>query len=122
MAFAQWLPKSRRGAGSYTVNNVTIPAGVDTVRLKLDVTPADFTTPVLVVRATIETSLDGAAWHHHATVERVGCTPEPRGPGGPMGWVGGVGGLSRWAGGVARVSFETLGGAFRWGLLGEIVA
>jgi len=121
MAFAQWLPRSNRSQGNYTTQNFTIPSGIDTVRLQLDIAPNVFSSPTLFVLLTIEISSDnGQTWKPQFTVNWKGGT-EPQGPGGPIGWRASVGGIGQYAGMLARVRFDSTGG-FRWGILGEIVA
>lgn len=118
MALNQWLPVSRRGGGEYNTSNFTIPAGITKARVKLDVDPADFSTPGLSVTATIETSRDGAAtWQFQMSAGWVGGPlPDPiiREP-----WVILMTDLYLFTGALVRVHFST-SGSFRWGILGEL--
>jgi hypothetical protein len=121
MAFSQWLAKSRRGGGEFTTPGLSVPAGVDTARIQLDVTPADFDTPDLAVTATIEASFDGGqTWEFQMSTGWVGQSPPPITRGGVEGWFTAVNGLSELSGALVRVHFSTAG-TFRWGLLGELI-
>lgn len=120
MALTQWLPASRRGGGEYNTNNFTIPAGADSVRVRLDVNPADFTTPDLSVTASVEVSTDGAqTWLFQMAVGWLGADPPPNHRG-LVGWYAQVNGISQYAGALVRVHFST-SGTFRWGLEGELL-
>lgn len=122
MALTQWLPVSRRGAGSYTINNIVVPVGVDTVRLQLDVNPADFDTPDKIVNTIIEASIDGGVnWIFQQSTNFIGSPTPPVTHGGLVGWFSAVNGISYYVGQNIRVRFETSGAAFRWGLLGEVL-
>lgn len=119
MALTQWLQQSRRGGGEFNTPNMTVPAGIDEVRVQLDVLPADFAAPDLSVTATVEVSTDNAqTWIHQGSYGWVGG-PQPLGPGGVRPWAGGLSGISAYAGFLVRVHFST-SGTFRWGLLGEL--
>lgn len=120
MAYSQWLPRSRRGGGEYNTQNFTVPTGIETVRLRLDVALADFTTPDLSVTITIQISTDNAqTWRDEMSVGWIGSVPTPR-PGVPFFWAAAITGISQYAGQLVRVHFST-SGSFRWGLQGEII-
>lgn len=119
MALTQWLPRSRRGGGEYNTQNITIPAGVDNVRVRLDVDPADFTTPDLSVTAAVQSSSNGGqTWQTEMTVGWVGCI-QTLPPGMTPGWFAACNGIGIYAGLLIRVHFSTAG-TFRWGLEGEL--
>ncbi len=121
MALTQWLPVSRRGAGEYTTPSFTIPDGVDSVHVHLDVLDNDFNTSAVSVTATIEVSQDGGqTWQFQMSVSWVGATPPPINRGGITGWYAAVSDLHHFVGMLVRVHFSTVG-TFRWGLEGELI-
>jgi hypothetical protein len=122
MALEQWLPRSRRNAGNYVINSITVPVGIDAVRIQLDVDPVEFDTQDKTVTTFIEASPDnGNTWIIQQYGTFVGSTPPPSNRGGVVGWFAYVNGLSTYVGRLIRVRFETTGAAFRWGLLGEVL-
>lgn len=121
MAYEQWMPVSRRGGGEFFTNSFTVPTGIDTVNVHLDVADADFSTPDLTVTAIIEVSIDnGQSWIFQMSSNWVGQTPPPETVGGRTGWYASVNNLSVFSGQLVRVHFITTG-TFRWGLEGESI-
>ncbi len=119
MALTQWMPVSRRGGGDWDTPSFTIPSGIDTVRVMLDVTPSNFSTPDLSVTMAIEVSMDGGStWKLQMSTTWTGGTPPNNR--GLLGWFAAVSGVGQYAGYLAHVHFSTVGD-FRWGLQGEMI-
>jgi len=119
MAYTRWLSQTTRSGGEYNSPNVTVPSGIDTLRIHLIVVASAFATADKSLTITIEISKDGAtSWTHQFTVGWIGG-PVPTRPG-QTGWYAAVSGLEQYAGNLARVHISQSGN-FRWGLDGEIL-
>jgi hypothetical protein len=119
MPYTNWLSKTSRVGAIYTTPNVTIPAGVDTIRVQLNVTPTDFDTPARSVLVSIEIYTDGV-WREEASVQWIGGPLSTPPPGKTAGWFGAVSGIGQHAGKLAH-AIITQNGTFSWGLKGDIV-
>lgn len=120
MAFTNWIGRSVRQGGEYNSPTVTIPAGLDEVRIQLNLlNNSDFSNTDYNIQLRVEISPDnGVTWNEYFTLAWSGGDV-PQGPGGPVGWVGGVTGLAEHAGELIRAHVSSSGG-FRWGIRGEI--
>jgi hypothetical protein len=120
MAYSTWIQKRNRNGGEWNSSNVTIPSGIDTVRIHLVVNSNDFNTEDKSITGSIEISTDGAqTWRTQLSVGWMGGTPSPR-PGGQVGWYAAVSGIGQYAGALARAHISQSGN-FSWGLEGELL-
>lgn len=119
MAFANWISRAVRNGGEYNSPNVTIPTGIDEIRVKLNLLANSNFAEGSSITIRAEISNDGAVtWNEYFTIGWLGGAV-PEGPGGPIGWVGGVSGISAHVGELVRVHISS-SGDFRWGIQGEI--
>lgn len=120
MAFSTWISKTTKNGSEYNSGNVIVPDGVDSVRVQLNVTETDFSSPTQSVTMTVELSEDNAqSWQEVLTVGWIGGPlPTPK-PGQTAGWFAAVSGISEYAGKLVRVHISS-SGRFSWGIRGEL--
>jgi len=120
VAYSNWLARQNRTGGEYNTPNVTVPANINEIRLKLNVLESAFATPDRSITADIEVSMDGAqTWQNVMTVGWVGGTYMPK-PGGSVEWVMIASNVTQYTGGLAR-AHVSVSGNFSWGIQGEIL-
>jgi len=120
MAYAVWLPKQNRQGGEWNTPNVTVPMGIDEIRIHLLVTNSQFTTSARSITAVVQISEDGGSnWTDEMSVGWVGNSPPPSAPGKIPGWYAAISGCAAYAGNLARVHISQ-SGTFSWGIEGEI--
>jgi hypothetical protein len=117
MAFTNWMNRSIRNGGEWNSGNFTIPAGIESVNIELNLLQnSDFATPDKSITLSVEVSNDGATtWVEQMTVGWVGGTP----PGRSGKWYASINGIGEFAGFLARVHISQ-SGSFRYGIRGEI--
>jgi hypothetical protein len=120
MAYTTWISKTTKNGSEYNSPNVTIPADIDTVNVRLNVTATDFANSSRSVTMRVEISEDAAqTWQEFMTVGWVGGALGTPKPGMTAGWFASVSGVEEYAGALVRVHISS-SGRFAWGLSGEL--
>jgi hypothetical protein len=120
MAYSVWFPKQNRAGGEWNSPNVTVPTGIDEIRVHLLVTNSQFAVATRSITATVQVSHDGAqTWENVMSAGWVGCSPPPSAPGKTPGWFAAFDGCADYIGLLVRVHVSQ-SGTFSWGVEGEI--